>query len=637
MGYFSQEDIENVRLSTDIVHLVGEYVRLEKRGKNYVGNCPFHQEKAPSFTVTPDKQIFYCFGCHAGGNVFKFLMLSENLTFPEAVTRLAGRAGIALPDTRDPGLAKRAALEERAWKVNAMARDFYQQRLYGQAGAPAREYLEKRGLGADIISHFGIGYAPGDWGALMGHMESLKVHGAEMAALGLASIAEKGNYYDRFRHRIMFPVSTAQGRVVGFGGRVLDDSLPKYLNTPETPYFNKGHLLFALDLARPGIREKGQAFLMEGYLDVITAHSFGITNAVASLGTSLTADQAKLIVRYTTEVVLAYDSDEAGKKAALRAVDVLQQAGCRVKVLTMAGAKDPDQFLRQQGREGWLGALKGLETMLEYKLRIAQAGTGDNNIILNQVLPSLAGMLTEADLEEGVKTVAARLNLSWETVRAELRSFKLNQRKNWPKSDKIAKNKHNIIESKFSEAQYSNAVLSENQGSLAQPAGSQPSGVNIQTVGSGPAGAMQRSGSRPPGVRQAVGACIKAEMAIIQLVADDPNRAAVVFDCLGDNFWQQESHRQIFNALCLGRGGPNLPAVVLNQLDEGDSALLARLMVERIPGDNQDNILADMIKTVRRHQVARKRKELLLELSMAEKLGDRQREISILKEIQQLE
>jgi len=278
MGNFIAEDVlETIRLQVNIVELVSEYVRLEKKGKDYVGLCLFHQEKTPSFTVSERKQIFHCFGCGVGGNVFKFIMLTEGLSFPEAVRQLAARAGVFIPVTERADEQKRAKTRERAWEINAIARDFYRRILTSRAdGSAAREYLLKRGLDEKIQEQFQLGYAPDNWTALVDYLLGQGCLSAETVDLGLAAVDDHGRVYDQFRRRIMFPICNPQGKVIGFGGRVLGDALPKYLNTKETNVFSKGHVLYGLDLARTAIREKGFAIIMEGYMDVITAHQSGI-------------------------------------------------------------------------------------------------------------------------------------------------------------------------------------------------------------------------------------------------------------------------------------------------------------------------------------------------------------------------
>ncbi|KJS15242.1 MAG: hypothetical protein VR69_14085 [Peptococcaceae bacterium BRH_c4b] len=585
MGLISPEIIENVRLNTDIVQLIGEYVRLQKKGKNYVGACPFHQERDPSFTVTPDKQIFYCFGCHEGGNVFKFLMLFENLSFQEAVSRLAGRSGIQIPDTDSPRERKRAAREEWAWKANAMAADFYQHTLFNRPeSSAARDYLKGRGLSEEIIKRFKIGYAPQGWESLLTFMRGRGYTPQQLVELGLAMAGERGLFRDRFRHRVMFPVTDALGRVLGFGGRILGDGQPKYLNSPETDFFSKGKILFGLDQARAPIRQHNQAVIMEGYLDVISAHQHSITNAVASLGTSLTPEQGKLLLRYTSRALFAYDSDRAGVAATLRGLDILQEQGFSLRILTIPESKDPDEFLQKHGQAGWKELILSAEPLLEYKLAHLLRDGGMRTDALAGIVKNLANISRRSELEEGVKSVSARLNLSWDAVMEELRSFKENQRKNWPKPDKIAKNKHNIIKSEK---------------------------------------------VTDPGLR--------AERGILQLLLEEPELIDRLITVLGEDFWSDQQYRRIFEIIRRHRKqGFFEPARAVNELDESDAELMNRLLFEQIPGDDPEKIMEDYISAIKRNLAIMQRTKLIQELAEAEKVGDRGKMNELMQQIQNL-
>ncbi|MCL6559946.1 MAG: DNA primase, partial [Firmicutes bacterium] len=368
-GSIPGEIIEAILDQTDIVTLIGDHVRLVKKGQRYTGLCPFHQERTPSFTVSPEKQFFYCFGCGTGGDALKFLMLRENLTFPEAVKKLADRAGVKLPEVNlDPNAQRRQREREEAWRVNKIAAAFYTSQLAEKVGEPARQYLEKRRIAEPVVSKFGLGYAPLAWDSLLRHLREHKISGEEALRYGLAVRLERGELADRFRGRLIFPISDARGRIVGFGGRALDDTtLPKYLNSPETPYFNKREVLYALFQAREAIRQAGFAVIVEGYLDAITAHQFGFCNVVASLGTSLTREQAKLLLRCTGAVIIAYDNDAAGTAATLRGLDLLQEAGLKVRVMTVPQGKDPDEFLHAEGQGAWENAVAGAMSLIHFK------------------------------------------------------------------------------------------------------------------------------------------------------------------------------------------------------------------------------------------------------------------------------
>lgn len=355
---YSPEKIDEIRAATDIVDLIGSYVRLKKRGKNFVGLCPFHTEKTPSFNVSPERQMFHCFGCGVGGNVFTFLMELEKVSFPEAVRTLGERAGIPLPQPSGADAGKASETEEYYEACSMAGRFYYQCLTETVEGKLALEYFHHRGFSDETIRKFGLGYAPHSWDALIRHAASKNVPLSVLAKAGLLrqredSPAEGGRegYYDYFRGRAMFPIFTTTGRVVGFGARKLreDDPLGKYINSPETPIFNKSRILYGLYHAKEAIREKDCAVLVEGYADLISVFQAGIRNVVASSGTALTTEQVQLVGRYTKNIIIVYDADSAGSKAALRGVDVILENNLDVKVAQLPQGDDPDSFVRKHG------------------------------------------------------------------------------------------------------------------------------------------------------------------------------------------------------------------------------------------------------------------------------------------------
>ncbi len=361
---FPDSFIDELVSRCDIVDIVSRYVALKKSGTNFFGLCPFHSEKTPSFSVSPDKQIYHCFGCSKGGGVLSFIMNIENLDFVDAVRFLAKIANMEVPeDGNTPDLhAKR----QRLYSLNREAARFFHNNLSSDAGRPALSYFEKRGLSTRTIRNFGLGHAPDAWDALIQEMLAKGFSKGELLDAGLVVKNAKGGVYDRFRNRVMFPIIDLRGDVIGFGGRVLDQSLPKYLNSPDTVVFNKSRNLFALNIAK---KSKSRTIILaEGYMDVIALHQAGFVNAVASLGTSLTEDQARLIVRYADNAVIAYDADEAGKKASLRAIEILKKTGVNVKILRIPGAKDPDEFIKSNGADAFSALLNRSENHIEYRL-----------------------------------------------------------------------------------------------------------------------------------------------------------------------------------------------------------------------------------------------------------------------------
>ncbi len=352
-----------------IEEVVGQYVNLRRSGSNLFGLCPFHGEKTASFSVAPDKGIYYCFGCHKGGSVINFQMEIEGMSYPDAVRALAKRAGMEVPD--DEQYQNRYQKQERLWALSKEAARFFNAQLYAPAGAEGLAYAKKRGMPKAVLTKFGIGFAPNSWNDLCDAMIAKGYTEEELKESGLASVSQKTNrIYDRFRNRLMFPIIDVRGNVIGFGGRVMDDSTPKYLNSPETIIFNKRKNLFALNLAKKS--KLGYLILVEGYMDAIALHQFGFDCAVASLGTSLTEEHAALLSRYTEQVMLIYDGDEAGQNATKRAIPMLEKAGLQVKVLKMRDAKDPDEFLKKYGADRFRVLLEESSNRVEYQLNAIQ-------------------------------------------------------------------------------------------------------------------------------------------------------------------------------------------------------------------------------------------------------------------------
>jgi len=365
---YSDELIEEIRINNDIVDVVSEYVRLEKRGKNYFGLCPFHREKTPSFSVESEKQIFYCFGCGKGGNVFQFISLAEKLDYIEAVKLLADRAKIVLPESDDAQEAERAKLRKQVLSINLSAARYYNDALHSEKGRIALEYLKKREISEQTVRKFGLGYSTDDWDSLYRHLKADGFTDEEMLKSGLIMQSSKGNLYDRFRGRLMFPIFDIRGSVIGFGGRVLDNSMPKYMNSPETVVYNKGKHLYALNFAKNSGSKN--LIVVEGYMDTISLYQRGINNAVASLGTALTESQGRILKKYAEEIVISYDADTAGQAATMRGLNLLNDIGCNVKVLTVPDGKDPDEYIRKNGANGFKKLADGALSLVEYKIKI---------------------------------------------------------------------------------------------------------------------------------------------------------------------------------------------------------------------------------------------------------------------------
>ncbi len=342
---FPPELIERVREATDIVSVVAEHVQLKRAGRTWKALCPFHQEKTPSFTVNPDRQIFKCFGCGEGGDVFRFLMEFEKLSFPEAVEYLAGRSGIPLPARGWTGPEEESVYPPLEWTAT-----FFRRELKGREGGPAREYLERRGLGETVQERFGLGWAPPGWSNLLAATQK-RFTPALLERAGLVIQNDRGGHYDRFRGRVMIPIRSALGRTIGFGARTLGDEEPKYLNSPETEVFTKGKVLYGLSEAKESLKQADEALVVEGYMDALTLAQAGVENVIASCGTSFTEDQARVVRRYTERMVLLFDGDAAGIRAAWKSAAVFLGAGLEVRVIAFPDGHDPDSFVREHGRE----------------------------------------------------------------------------------------------------------------------------------------------------------------------------------------------------------------------------------------------------------------------------------------------
>lgn len=423
------KDSEEIRSSVDIVKIVGDYVQLRKAGVNFKGLCPFHQEKTPSFNVHPQKQIFHCFGCGVGGDVFKFVMLIESVSFPEALKRVAEKAGIKLKQRpMDP--VSDAAVRDREvlTRIHETAARFFATQLGATAeGRTARAYLADRGLSDEIVARFNIGYAPSEGHALLRHLESSGFSGAFLEKSGLVlAEAEGRRRLDRFRQRVMFPIARESGAVVAFGGRALGDDQPKYLNSPETPIYTKSRVLYHLDGAANAIRKGDEAILVEGYMDAIAVASAGFDEVVASCGTSLTPSQVRLLARYTHRVVVNYDPDSAGVAATERSLELLLDEGFECRVLALPDGLDPDSFIRKRGAAAYGERLKAAPSYLEYLADRAAAAhdlrTPEGKVAAaNAVLPYIVRMPNPLLRSEWADRLAGRLHLDDRLLREELR------------------------------------------------------------------------------------------------------------------------------------------------------------------------------------------------------------------------
>ena len=418
---YAESLIEEVRMKNDIVDVVSGYVKLQKKGSSYFGLCPFHNEKSPSFSVSPSKQMYYCFGCGAGGNVLTFIMEYENYSFPEALKYLADRVGVELPQQEmNEEMKRQQDLRSRILEMNKMAAKYYYYQLRSEHGIQAMNYLKGRKLSDETIHKFGLGYSTKYGNDLYKYLKSKGISDEILAQSGLMNVDEKRGMYDKFWNRVIFPIMDVNGRVIGFGGRVMGDGKPKYLNSPETKVFDKSRNLYGLNIARTS--RKKYMLVCEGYMDVISMHQAGFTNAVASLGTALTSQHASLLKRYTDEVILTYDSDEAGVKAALRAIPLLKEAGVATKVLSMLPYKDPDEFIKALGTEEFQKRIDEAQNSFLFEIDILQRNYDmqdpqSKTAFYEETAKKLMAFDQELERENYIEAVAARYGVGFDALR----------------------------------------------------------------------------------------------------------------------------------------------------------------------------------------------------------------------------
>ncbi len=439
-SFIPEEKIVEIREACNIVEVVGETVVLKKAGKNYLGLCPFHAEKTPSFTVSPDKQMFYCFGCGEGGNVFTFLMKQQAMTFPEAVKYLADRTGIALPERRQtPEQKRRLSEKEAILELNELTMGLYQKTLrQDPKGQPARDYLAKRRFQKDIIDHFYIGFAPAGWDNLTRYFQRRGVPLELAERAGLVTRRKQGQgYYDRFRERIIFPIRDNRGRVIAFGGRVLDDALPKYLNSPETDVYRKSRSLYGLDKAQARCRATELVYIVEGYFDVMALHQNGIHNAVGTLGTALTTDHARLLRGYigqSGQAILVFDSDEAGIKAAHRSIDIFAQEFVEARILVLPTGHDPDTYMMTYGPEAFQEKARDAKGIMPFLIDAAIERHGDSMEgrikVLGDVAESMAAFQDPVARSVYIKYLAEKVDIDETAILDRIRQVSAKARPN---------------------------------------------------------------------------------------------------------------------------------------------------------------------------------------------------------------
>lgn len=458
MVRYSEELIEEIRSSNDIVDVISKYITLKRSGRNFFGLCPFHKEKSPSFAVSPDKQIFHCFGCGAGGNVIHFISKIEGLDFKDTLELLANRVNIELPTLDNLEDDKTARLKSKVYEINKIAAEFYHENLYKPASKTAQEYIKKRKLDNRTLKAFLIGYA-GNFNELYLLLKQKGYTEEEMLASSLVKRTENGGYMDSFRKRLMFPIQDVRERVIAFGGRVLDDSKPKYINSPENIVYSKGRNLFGLNVAKK--HDTRKIIIVEGYMDAISLYQRGITNVVASLGTAMTEAQGRLLRRYSEQVILGYDADGAGQAAILRGMEILQNLGCDIRVLQIEGAKDPDEYVLKYGPERFQKCVDNAISLVEFKVKVLLKelnieNTNDKIKFLNENAKILAKVTNQMEREIYVDKIAKEYKISKEAIYAEVNKlmYKDNQG-----SKKLEKRVVTMVPKEEKENSVSDAVL----------------------------------------------------------------------------------------------------------------------------------------------------------------------------------
>ncbi len=459
---YSGNSIEDLKNQINIVDVIGRVVPLKRAGANYKGVCPFHNEKTPSFVVSEQKQIFTCFGCGATGNVIEFEKRYYNLEFKEACEKLAKENGLEISFS-----SPREKQLEKYYEVNKEAAKFFYRAFTEKANA-GYTYMKNRGIEDSILKKFGIGFADGEWDSLYKYFKEKGIDEEILLELGLISKGQKGKYYDKFRNRVIFPIISTSGKVIGFGGRIIDKGEPKYLNSPENRIFQKKNNLYGLSITKQDIGKAGDTVVVEGYMDVISLYQGGVRNVTASLGTALTENQARLLKRYTKNAVLAYDSDEAGRKAALRGIDILGNEGLKVRVLHVTDGKDPDEFIKKRGKDAFLKLIEKAPAMIEYKLEAAKAGwdlsTDEGRIDYMKKASEILKSLSPVEADIYMKRLSEDLKISEGAIRREVEGLSDKRERTFNRQsvgEELAEKKLSVLEATMIKLALVNPSLTE--------------------------------------------------------------------------------------------------------------------------------------------------------------------------------
>jgi len=588
MGLYSKDIIQEIQTKTDIVEVISEYVSLKKRGDSYVGLCPFHSEKTPSFNVSQQKQLFYCFGCGIGGNVFTFLMKKESLSFHEALALLADRLNIKLPEKYKGDISSDYKERRELFRINKLATKFFHSNLLRtRAGKAALEYLKNRGITLETIERFNIGYALPSWDSLIRFFSTKGINIKILEKSGLIILRKDGSgYYDRFRNRIIFPIEDAKKNVIGFGGRVIGTGEPKYLNSPETKVFSKGENLYGLSMIKkdPNL----EIIVVEGYMDCISLHQNGFTQTVASLGTALTQRQAQILKRFTDSVILAYDADTAGQEATLRGADILTKEGLNVKILELSEAKDPDEFIRQKGLAAFQEQLSKAKGLINYKLDLAKKGlklsTSEDKLkFVKRAIEILAGIEDQMTLDIYIKSFAAEYGFSPQSLKNEI------QKKRLPNNG----------------FEYKKAQNRDNNKEFRR--------------------LMPLKG------------IYKAEIELLKMFIDDENARQKIMKILTPEDFIGEETRNLAQVLfdMIKRNEEIVPSNIINYIDDQESSFLTKLLMQKNQSQDE-NMIDSLIIKVKEGRLKDAIQKVRDQIKKSEILGEREELISLLNTYQKL-